>query len=200
MSILEYLMSLVIWMLVMSIVLFMWGFHQQMGMKFQNKLDAIRNSIALYQTFKQWAQVPEQTDVFQMKNTQLLVRKKVGNIEIIHQLRNQKSFKVSQCHTGVEEMSVWIWDKNLGVEARVLTCHDGQLNLEKRLPKFLEPPLYVMWFYPIQLSVEGSRLYLNYHQNKQVWLSGFEYLKFSLDEHLNLEVKWPNLPSMRWRF
>lgn len=198
MSLLAYLMNLSVWSMLLTSLLFVWGFHQHRVLKLNEQIDAIQSSIALHHLFKIWAKAPKQAEVFQIDDAQLVIKNKVGSIQQVNRWYTENSFAVAHCPKGVEHMMAFIWNANQVNSQPILKCSERQLVLQHKIS--ITPPFQVMIFYPIQLRVNGSKLYLKFHENSQVWMSGFESMKFFLQPELVIELKWRYFPLIRWQF
>lgn len=192
MNFLEYLAHLFIGSLVLLILTSAIGFHQQLFMKLEHQVDAVRTSIALYHLLKAWKNIENE-------HQHLKIQKIVGVTHHVETLPGRKFLSLDECAEWMVDMSVLIWNGNESFISHIASCAPGKIVLDKKIPKLFQVPFDWIIYYPIELWVRDKKLYLKYHHSTQIWVSGFDELKWNLKDTLEVELKWPNLPLIKWK-
>jgi hypothetical protein len=191
MNFLEYLVHLFLWTWVLCILSYAFFFQQQLFLKLEHQVDAVRTSIALHHFFQSNHQV-------RLEHQRLSMQKNVCEINHVEVLKLRKSLVFHDCKAWMLDMDVQIWNANANIISHVLNCAPGKIILDKPIPKTFQAPFDWMISYPIELWVKDQQLYLKYHNNTQVWVSGFEYFKWNDNHGLEMILKWPSLPVIKW--
>ena len=193
MSFLEYLLNLFLYSWVLSILSGAFFLHQQLFLKLEHQVDAVRTSIALHHFFQSIHRV-------KIEKQHLIVQKNVGVVQHVNTLKLRKSLSYRGCMEWMLGMNVQMWNANTIFSSHIKNCAPGKIILDKALPQTFSAPFDWIVSYPIELWVKGQKLYVKYHNNTQVWVSGFEYLKWNDNHGLEMILKWPSLPVIKWMF
>lgn len=191
MNFLEYFLHLFIHTLVLLSLSSAFVLHQHIFLNLEHQVDAVRTSIAFYHLLQSWKMIEIEQQHLKIKKTAILKQ----HVDRIH---SRKSLSFLECEEWMTGMPVLVWNANSSFITYILNCAPGKIILEGSIPKTLQVPFDWLVFYPIELWVKDKKMYLKYHNNTQVWFSGFEYLKWTIKEKLEVEIKWPNLPVIKW--
>jgi hypothetical protein len=192
MSFLEYLLHLFLWTWVLCLLSYAFVLHQHLFSKLEHQVDAVRTSIALHHFFQSIKKV-------ELVQERLRIQKDVGEIHHVCTLKSRKSLYYEGCMEWMLDMDVQIWNANESFNSHILNCSPGKIILDRPLPKNFQTPFNWIVSYPIELWVKDQKLYLKYHNNTQVWVSGFDYLKWNGNNGLEIKLKWKNLPHITWK-